>query len=293
MAPEPAPPGRARALAPPLLCVRDVEVVFGADGPTETRALDGLTLELTEGDFVTVIGSNGAGKSTLLRVVAGSICPSAGSVLINGRDVTRRPDFKRARWVSHVFQNPLIGTVPQLTLEENLSLADRRGKRRSLRVAVTRERRDRYVSALAELDIGLEKRLKDRIGLLSGGQRQVVALVMATLERPALLLLDEHTAALDPTNHAMVMEVTDRLVGDHNLTVLMVTHHMQTAISHGNRLVMLDKGKVVMELDGEEKQTTTAAQLVERFARLRGTGLDDRIAFSLAEGRPAGAHGAA
>jgi putative ABC transport system ATP-binding protein len=238
--------------------------------PTEVTALDDLSLAVPPGDFVTLIGPNGAGKSTLLRAISGAVAVDAGRVVLGGTDVTRTPEHRRARFVGRVDQDPLGSTAPMMTIEENLAMAARRGQPRGLAVAVTPARRRWFRELLAELDLGLEARLGVRVGTLSGGQRQALALVMATMGDPPVLLLDEHTASLDPRVGRQVMEITDRLVGRRRLTTLMVTHNMEQAIRWGNRLVMMSAGRVVLDIRSPEKQGLGVADLVERFQRRTG-----------------------
>lgn len=242
----------------------------------ERTALAGLSLNLDEGDFVTVIGSNGAGKSTLLNVISGRYPVDEGSIVIDGRNLTRTPEFKRARHVARVFQDPMAGTSPGLTIEENLSIAFDRGRRRGLRLAVTNKKRDEYRDALRQLDLGLEDRLSMRVGMLSGGQRQALSLLMAAHMHPSILLLDEHTAALDPSRAELITRLTKELIGENQLTALMVTHNMQQAIDLGNRLVMMHEGRIILEVDEEAKRTTTPDQLLEEFAKTKGANLSDR-----------------
>lgn len=242
----------------------------------ERVALDALSLTLNEGDFVTVIGSNGAGKSTMLNVISGRYPIDGGAVVIDGRDVTRMPEHRRAAWVARVFQDPMAGTAPHLTIEENLAIAFSRGQRRGLGLAVTRASRDRYREALATLELGLEDRLQMRVGMLSGGQRQALSLLMATYAQPSILLLDEHTAALDPSRAELITRLTGEAVARHNLTSLMVTHNMDQAIELGNRLIMMHEGRIVLEVDEDAKKTITADELLEEFSRIKGATLSDR-----------------
>ncbi|MHA6525589.1 ABC transporter ATP-binding protein [Tessaracoccus sp. G1721] len=242
----------------------------------ERVALDNLTLTLHEGDFVTVIGSNGAGKSTMLNVVAGRYLPESGRVLIDDREVTKMPEHRRARWVARVFQDPMAGTSPHLTIEENLSIAFERGKRRGLGMAVTKPKRALYREALTTLELGLEDRLQMRVGMLSGGQRQALSLLMATYAQPSILLLDEHTAALDPSRAELITRLTGEAVARHRLTTLMVTHNMHQAIELGNRLIMMHEGRVVLEVDEAAKKSITAEHLLEEFSKIKGAALSDR-----------------
>lgn len=234
-----------------MLNIHRISKTFNAGTVNEKRALSGLELHLQEGDFVTVIGGNGAGKSTMLNAIAGTWFVDEGSILIDGIDVTRLPEHKRAAYLGRVFQDPMTGTAASMQIEENLALASRRGKRRSLRIGITAKERERYREQLQILELGLENRLTTGVGLLSGGQRQALTLLMATLRKPKLLLLDEHTAALDPKTAAKVLEATDKIVGKDNLTTIMITHNMKDAIVHGNRLVMMHEGHIIYDVSGE------------------------------------------
>ncbi|RRD45625.1 ABC transporter ATP-binding protein [Tessaracoccus sp. OH4464_COT-324] len=259
-----------------MLEIRDVTKRFFPKTVNERTALDGISLSLAEGDFVTVIGSNGAGKSTLLNCIAGRYGLDGGQILIDGRDVSRVPEHRRARWVARVFQDPMAGTAPHMTIEENLAIAFDRGRRRGLRMAVTHKKRDVYREALAKLDLGLENRLAMRVGMLSGGQRQALSLLMAAHQRPSILLLDEHTAALDPSRAELISRLTEQLIAEHNLTALMVTHNMSHAIELGNRLIMMHEGGIILEVDEQEKRKVTAGQLADAFTRIKGAQLSDR-----------------
>ena len=236
----------------------------------EKRALQDLNLQLEEGDFVTVIGGNGAGKSTMLNAVAGVWPVDEGVIRIDGTDVTGLPEFQRAGFIGRVFQDPMMGTAPNMQIEENLALAYRRGQRRGLGWGVTRAERTLYHEKLTTLGLGLEDRMTAKVGLLSGGQRQALTLLMAALRRPKLLLLDEHTAALDPATAAKVLELSDTVVRENHLTAMMITHNMKDAIAHGNRLIMMNEGKIILDIRGEEKQRLTKAQLLEKFAEVAG-----------------------
>lgn len=253
-----------------MLDVNHVYKTFHPGTINERRALAGVDLHLEEGDFVTVIGGNGAGKSTLLNAVAGVWPVDGGSIVIDGNDITGLPDYKRAPFIGRVFQDPMMGTAPDMQLEENLALAYRRGKKLGLRWHINREERDMYRERLRELNLGLEDRLTTKVGLLSGGQRQAVTLLMASLQKPRLLLLDEHTAALDPKTAAKVMELTDRIVREDKLTTLMITHNMRDAIQYGNRLIMLHDGHVILDIAGEEKKKLTVPDLLEQFTKASG-----------------------
>ena len=237
----------------------------------EKQALSGLNLHLAEGDFVTVIGGNGAGKSTMLNAISGVWKPDYGTIEIDGVDVSGLPAYKRAALLCRVFQDPMKGTAPDMEIAENLAIADRRGTRRRLRWGCTRADREKYRTLLAQLELGLEDRLSTKVGLLSGGQRQAVTLLMAALKNPKLLLLDEHTAALDPKTAAKVLEITNKLVTENRLTTLMVTHNMHDAIAYGNRLIMMHEGSVVVDISGEEKKKLTIPQLLDLFEQGSGS----------------------
>ncbi|MCI9319631.1 MAG: ABC transporter ATP-binding protein [Lachnospiraceae bacterium] len=254
-----------------MLNIHRISKTFNAGTVNEKRALSGLELHLQEGDFVTVIGGNGAGKSTMLNAIAGTWFVDEGSILIDGIDVTRLPEHKRAAYLGRVFQDPMTGTAASMQIEENLALASRRGKRRSLRIGITAKERERYREQLQILELGLENRLTTGVGLLSGGQRQALTLLMATLRKPKLLLLDEHTAALDPKTAAKVLEATDKIVGKDNLTTIMITHNMKDAIVHGNRLVMMHEGHIIYDVSGEEKKKLTVSDLFRKFEEASGS----------------------
>lgn len=258
-----------------MLAATDLHMTFNAGTPIETRALCGMTITIPTGEFVTVIGSNGAGKSTLLNAVSGEMEVDSGRVEINGEDVTRLPVWARAGRVARVFQDPMAGTCEDLTIEENMALADMRGARRRLRHAVKMARRDEYRTHLERLGLGLENRLSDRIGLLSGGQRQAVSLLMAALRSSHILLLDEHTAALDPRTADFVLKLTARIVTEQKLTTMMVTHSMRQALDVGDRTVMLHQGQVVLDVAGEERKGMKVRDLLEMFERVRGEQIDD------------------
>lgn len=258
-----------------MLRATDLQITFNAGTPIETRALRGMSLEIPAGQFVTVIGSNGAGKSTFLNAVSGDMAVDSGRIEIDGKDVTRQPVWERASRVARVFQDPMAGTCEDLTIEENMALADRRGGRRGLGRAVKAARRDTYRAHLATLGLGLENRLADRIGLLSGGQRQAVSLLMAALQPSRILLLDEHTAALDPRTADFVLQLTARIVAEHKLTTMMVTHSMRQALDVGERTVMLHQGRVVLDVSGKEREGLDVPDLLAMFERVRGEKLDD------------------
>lgn len=260
----------------PMLEVEAVSKTFFAGTVNERRALDNVSLTLDDGDFVTVIGSNGAGKSTLLNIIAGSLRADVGSITIDGADVTRLKDYQRAKYIGRVFQNPSLGTAPHMTIEENLSIAAERGKRRTLGLGVTKAKRQKYRTELATLHQGLEDRLKDWVGLLSGGQRQSLSLLMATFTNPSILLLDEHTAALDPGRAAIVTSLTEQIVAEHHLTTLMVTHNMEQALRLGTRLIMMHEGRIILDVRGDTKKQMTVPDLLNEFEKIKGAGLSDR-----------------
>ena len=254
-----------------MLEIKNVFKTFNAGTINEKVALNGLNLELKKGDFVTVIGGNGAGKSTMLNAVAGVFPVDEGKILIDGVDVTHLPEYKRAKFIGRVFQDPMMGTAATMQIEENLAMAARRGKPRTLRIGITRQEREEYREKLKILELGLEDRMTAKVGLLSGGQRQALTLLMATLQEPKLLLLDEHTAALDPKTAAKVLEATQRIVEKSNLTTMMITHNMRDAIAYGNRLIMMYDGHVVVDVSGEEKKHLTVEQLLNLFSQASGS----------------------
>ncbi len=254
-----------------MLRLEHISKTFHPGTVNEKRALNDLSLHLKEGDFCTVIGGNGAGKSTLLNAVAGVWPVDCGTITIDGQNVTGLPEYRRAALLGRVFQDPMTGTAATMQIEENLALAARRGQRRTLRRGITRAEREEYVRRLQVLELGLENRMTTKVGLLSGGQRQALTLLMATLRRPKLLLLDEHTAALDPKTAAKVLAVTDKLVQEMQLTTLMITHNMRDAIEHGNRLIMMKDGQVVLDIEGEEKRALTVEALLQKFGQATGT----------------------
>jgi putative ABC transport system ATP-binding protein len=258
-----------------VISVKDIKVVFGRGTPLQKQALNGVSLTIEEGSFVTVIGSNGAGKSTLLGVLAGDVIPSEGSVLIGKTDVTRKSTSARAGLVARVFQDPLTGSCGALSIEENLALAARRGEKRGLASALGGSRRDYFRERIAELNLGLENRLKDRMDLLSGGQRQAVSLVMATLAGSEVLLLDEHTAALDPGMAEFVMNLTQKIVAERKLTTMMVTHSMRQALDYGHRTIMLHGGEIVLDVAGDNRKNLQVEDLIAMFRKMRGQTLDD------------------
>lgn len=253
-----------------MLKITNLHKTFNAGTVNAKKALNGLNLTLADGDFVTVIGGNGAGKSTMLNAISGVFLPDEGSIEIDGVNVTRMPEYKRAKYLGRVFQDPMMGTAPDMEIAENLSIAARRGARRKLIWGLPKKERESYKEVLAKLELGLEDRLSSKVGLLSGGQRQAVTLLMATLKKPKLLLLDEHTAALDPKTAAKVLEITEKIVTEEKLTTLMITHNMRDAIKYGNRLIMMHEGRVIVDVSGEEKKKLTVEYLLELFTKASG-----------------------
>ena len=254
-----------------MLKIENVWKTFNKGTVNEKVALECLNLHMQPGDFVTVIGGNGAGKSTMLNAVAGVFSVDSGKILIDGVDVTHLPEYKRAKYIGRVFQDPMMGTAATMQIEENLALAARRGNPRTLKIGITNAEREEYKEKLKILDLGLENRMTAKVGLLSGGQRQALTLLMATLQKPKLLLLDEHTAALDPKTAAKVLDATQRIVEKDNLTTLMITHNMRDAIAYGNRLIMMYNGHVVVDVSGEEKKKLTVEQLLNLFSQASGS----------------------
>jgi putative ABC transport system ATP-binding protein len=248
-----------------MLELEGVTKIFNRGSIDEKVALQHIHLKVEKGEVVTIIGSNGAGKTTLLNTITGSVLVDDGNVVIDGLDVTHLPEFKRGRLIGRVFQNPLMGTASEMTIEENLSMALLRGKPRGLQKGVTKNHRSIYHPILQTLGLGLEDRLTDRVGLLSGGQRQSLAILMATLSLPKILLLDEHTASLDPKTAMLVMDLTERVIKENGLTTIMVTHNMDQAIQHGNRLIMMHEGKIILNVAGEEKSKLTLPEIIQRF----------------------------
>ena len=261
-----------------MLELHQVCKTFNPGTVNEKAALNHLSLTLEEGDFVTVIGGNGAGKSTMLNAISGVWPVDAGTVRIDGVDVTELSEHRRAVYLGRVFQDPMVGTAGNMTIEENLALAARRGEKRTLRWGIKKSEREQFKELLRPLGLGLEDRLTAKVGLLSGGQRQALTLLMASLKKPKVLLLDEHTAALDPKTAAKVLELSDQIVEEHRLTTLMVTHNMKDAIAHGNRLIMLDAGRVILDIRGEDKKKLTVPDLLARFTAASGEEVEsDRL----------------
>lgn len=264
-----------------MLELHNIKKAFNKGTINEKKALNGVELTLQDGDFVTIIGGNGAGKSTTLNAIAGVWPVDEGAIIINGQNVTGLSEHKRAKFIGRVFQDPMTGTAATMEIQENLALAARRGERRGLRWGITRREREEYHEMLKSLDLGLEDRMTAKVGLLSGGQRQALTLLMATLKKPEILLLDEHTAALDPKTAAKVLELSDKIISEHHLTAMMVTHNMNDAIKHGNRLIMMNDGKVIFDVKGEEKANLTVDDLLIKFEQASGAKLNnDRMLLS-------------
>ena len=253
-----------------MLEIQNIHKTFNPGTINEKVALNGVNLNLNPGDFVTIIGGNGAGKSTTLNAIAGVWPVDEGKIIIDGVDITKLSEHKRALYLGRVFQDPMTGTAATMSIEENMAIAARRGERRGLGWGITKKERERYKEALKDLDLGLEVRLSSKVGLLSGGQRQAITLLMASLKKPKLLLLDEHTAALDPKTAAKVLAISDKIIQEHQLTAMMVTHNMKDAIAHGNRLIMMHEGKIIYDVSGEEKKNLKVADLLAKFEEVSG-----------------------
>lgn len=267
-----------------MLVLKQLYKTFNPGTVMQKTALDGVTLTLQPGDFVTVIGGNGAGKSTMLNAIAGSFQIDSGSILLSGRDITHLPEHRRAAFLGRVFQDPMMGTAASMNIEENLALAARRGQRRGLHWGITASERGAFREKLSTLDLGLENRLGSKVGLLSGGQRQALTLLMATYHPPKVLLLDEHTAALDPGTAEKVLALTRNIVEENKISCLMITHNMQSALDLGNRTLMMDMGRIIYDVTGQERAGLTVADLTDRFRTLSGRALDnDRMLLGVAE----------
>ncbi|HLR62865.1 MAG TPA: ABC transporter ATP-binding protein [Lentibacillus sp.] len=257
-----------------MLQLQDISITFNENTPDEKRALQSINLELPKGEFVTVIGSNGAGKSTLMNVISGSLVPDVGSIVVNNREVANLPEHKRSQFIGRVFQDPMAGTAPSMTIEENLAMAYARNKKRKLKPGVTKKRKAMFKDYLATLNLGLENRLKAKVGLLSGGERQALSLLMATFTEPDILLLDEHTAALDPSRAKLIIDITRDVVAKFGLTTLMVTHNMRQALDLGDRLFMMDNGEIILDVSTTEKQKLTIEDLMQEFQKKRGSSFE-------------------
>lgn len=263
-----------------MLELKNVCMTFHAGTPDENRALKNINLKINQGDFITVIGSNGAGKSTLMNVIAGTYKASSGEIFYEERNVTKEPEYKRARYIGRIFQNPLLGTAGKMSLEDNMVICSKKGSK-SLKISLNNKLRAAFREQLKALDMKLENRLNDNVELLSGGQRQALTLLMAVMSKPALLLLDEHTAALDPANADLVMKLTLRFAQEYGLTVMMITHNMQQALEYGNRLLMMDGGEVILDIGREEKEKLTLDALIQKFREIKKRDLNsDRILLS-------------
>ena len=264
-----------------MLELRDIYKTFNAGTQNERKALNGVSITLNDGDFVTVIGGNGAGKSTTLNAIAGVWPVDSGNILIDGTDITKLSEHKRAKYLGRVFQDPMTGTAATMSILENMAIAARRGKIRGLKWGVTKEEKELYMEMLKKVDLGLEDRLTSKVGLLSGGQRQALTLIMATIQKPQLLLLDEHTAALDPKTAKKVLELTDEVISENKLTAIMITHNMKHAIAYGNRLVMMSEGRIIYDVSGEEKKNLQVSDLLAKFEQASGGEFaNDRILLS-------------
>lgn len=258
-----------------MLKLQDISTTFNEGTPDEKKALQTINLALNKGEFVTIIGGNGAGKSTLMNVISGIQTPDVGEVMINGKQVTHLPEYKRAAYIGRVFQDPMAGTAPSMTIEENLAMAYARNKKRKLRLGVTKKRKEMFREYLLTLNLGLEDRLNAKVGFLSGGERQALSLLMATFTEPDILLLDEHTAALDPARAELITQLTADIVKKFELTTLMVTHNMQQALDLGDRLFMMDAGQIILDVSGEEKQNLTIEGLLHEFQKIRGANFEN------------------
>ena len=253
-----------------MLEIKNISKTFNKGTINEKRALNGVNLNLAPGDFVTIIGGNGAGKSTTLNAIAGAWYVDEGEIIVDGADITRLPEHKRAVYLGRVFQDPMTGTAATMSIEENMAIASRRGAHRGLRWGISKKEREEYKQQLGELKLGLDDRLSSKVGLLSGGQRQAITLLMAAARKPKLLLLDEHTAALDPKTASKVLEISDKIIAEHSLTAMMVTHNMKDAIAHGNRLIMMHEGRIIYDVSGEEKKKLHVSDLLAKFEEASG-----------------------
>jgi putative ABC transport system ATP-binding protein len=257
-----------------MIALKNASVIFNQGTVNENQALNSINLNVREGDFITIIGSNGAGKSTLFNLIAGTISPTVGSIHVNGRNVTREPEFKRAQYMGRIFQNPLLGTASNMSLEDNMMITYRKGFK-WLKRSLNSKMREYFRSELVQLKMGLEHRMKENLLMFSGGQRQALTLLMMVLSKPALIMLDEHTAALDPKNAEIVLELTDKFIKEHKLTSMMITHNMSHAIEYGNRLLMMDRGEIIFDAAGEAKKELTVEKLIEKFHELRHHGFEN------------------
>lgn len=264
-----------------MLRLENINKTFNRNTVNEKHVINHLSLHLRKGDFVTVIGGNGAGKSTMLNLIAGVYLPDSGKILLDGEPITYLPEYKRAKYLGRVFQDPMMGTAANMEIQENLALAYRRGKRRGIRWGISKDEKQFYAEKLRDLDLGLETRMSTKVGLLSGGQRQALTLLMAAMQQPKLLLLDEHTAALDPKTAERVLELTQEIVTSNSLTTLMVTHNMKHAIQYGNRLIMMYEGKIIFDISGEDKSKLKVTDLLQKFETVSGGSFaNDRMILS-------------
>jgi len=254
-----------------MLEIKNLTKTFNAGTINEKVALNDISLTLEDGDFVTVIGGNGAGKSTLLNAISGVWKPDSGQIIVDGVNLSHMPEYKRAKFLGRVFQDPMMGTAADMEIQENLAIAYRRGKMRGFKWGISKKEKAEYVKMLSQLELGLETRLSAKVGLLSGGQRQAVTLLMASMNKPKILLLDEHTAALDPKTAEKVLSITDKIVNENKLTTIMITHNMTDALAHGNRLIMMHQGKIIIDVKGEDKKKLTVSDLLELFTKASGT----------------------
>lgn len=263
-----------------MIVLKNASVIFNQGTVNENQALSNINLNVREGDFITIIGSNGAGKSTLFNLIAGTITPAVGSIYVNGRNVTREPEYKRAQYIGRIFQNPLLGTASNMSLEDNMMITYRKGFK-WLKRSLNNKMREYFRSELVQLKMGLEQRMKENLLMFSGGQRQALTLLMMVLSKPSLIMLDEHTAALDPKNAEIVLELTDKFIREYKLTSMMITHNMSHAIEYGNRLLMMDQGEIIFDVSGEAKKELTVEKLIEKFHELRHHGFEnDRALLS-------------
>jgi len=263
-----------------MIALKNASVIFNQGTVNENQALSNINLNVREGDFITIIGSNGAGKSTLFNLIAGTITPAVGSIHVNGRNVTREPEYKRAQYIGRIFQNPLLGTASNMSLEDNMMITYRKGFK-WLKRSLNNKMREYFRSELVQLKMGLEQRMKENLLMFSGGQRQALTLLMMVLSKPSLIMLDEHTAALDPKNAEIVLELTDKFIREYKLTSMMITHNMSHAIQYGNRLLMMDQGEIIFDVSGEAKKELTVEKLIEKFHELRHHGFEnDRALLS-------------
>ncbi len=263
-----------------ILNLKNISITFHPGTPDENKALKNINLTVNEGDFITVIGSNGAGKSTLYNIISGTLIPTSGNILFHDQDITKVPEYKRARYFGRIFQNPLLGTAGKMSLADNMMICSQKGWK-GLKISLNRQRREQFKEELKKLNMGLENRLNDNVNQFSGGQRQALTLLMTVMSKPQILLLDEHTAALDPTNADIIMKLTKEFAEKYNLTVMMVTHNMQHALNYGNRLLMMDAGEIILDIAGEEKQNLTMDDLSKKFKAIRKHGIvSDKMMLS-------------